>query len=145
MENEANKNVGDLEVISITPRGTQTTLRDIKEFLKQPLPTQTSRGVKGCTSLWSGLAHEYIENLVKYISTIRQQSSVKVDDGVLVKALKLLCPNSLRLALAALEGDRYEVDIERARMHISCELERMVEAQSALRSSEMPNGSGKEE
>jgi hypothetical protein len=56
----------------------------------------------------------------------------------LVAALRSLCPVSLKLALRDLElitnENIEDAELESAKMHVSCELQRMEEAQAALTS-----------
>jgi hypothetical protein len=107
-ENEANKNVGDL-------------VEMVAKAINDSLPSDMTK--------WN------VKDMARVaLSVIRQQSSVKVDDGALSGALREL------VTLKNIKDTYGQTPDYLARQPRAWEA-----AKQALRSSEMPNGSGKED
>ncbi len=124
-ENEANKNVGDL---------VEMVARAICEADDMD-PDRTSRMGMG-SSFDNGIPRwkDYEQHAQAALSVIRQQSSVKVDDGAIYEALKNM------IYYAGLIVHPKRTGIIKPTMAME-QLEKAENILEALRSSEMPNGS----
>ena len=135
MENEANKNVGDLELI-----------RKLADAIQAAWQTS-----------WNG--HSFSSGAVAQaaLSTIRQQSSVKVDDGwqpiETAPKDKNILGYGPKVGINHVFWSQAEEQWQKVELSAYYQLSKMAithwmplpKPPQALRSSEMPNGSGKED
>ena len=77
------------------------------------------------------VCYSFIEDAMQIIKELTAR------EEKLVRALDSLCPNSLILALRDLElitrEDILDADLENAKMHVGCELQRMENAKATLK------------
>ena len=127
LENEANKNVGDLEL-----------KRKIGIALKNKWLGTHDIGAN------PGISWEEFGNIA--LSVIRQQSSVKVDDGVALESATIALLNKYRTYYEVEPGKTRQDFTDKDWKDANDSANKVITAYlKALRSSEMPNGSGKED